>query len=62
MSQTLEATIDTDGRIILHENIELEKTAGFSYDFGRRPKDRNFRDGVAQRKIVSRRLEHTGGG
>ena len=25
MSQTLEATIDTKGRIILHEPIELEK-------------------------------------
>ena len=25
MSQTFEATIDTDGRIILHETIELEK-------------------------------------
>jgi hypothetical protein len=25
MSQTLEATIDTNGRIILHESIELEK-------------------------------------
>jgi hypothetical protein len=25
MSQTLEATIDTQGRIILHENIKLEK-------------------------------------
>jgi hypothetical protein len=26
MSQTLEATIDTQGRIILHENIKLEKS------------------------------------
>jgi hypothetical protein len=25
MSHTLEATIDTKGRIVLHENIELEK-------------------------------------
>ena len=26
MSQTLEATIDTEGRIILHENVKLEKS------------------------------------
>ncbi|MGZ8842464.1 MAG: hypothetical protein ACXW18_02305 [Pyrinomonadaceae bacterium] len=26
MSQTLEATIDTHGRIILHENVKLEKS------------------------------------
>jgi hypothetical protein len=25
MSQTFEATIDTNGRIILHESVELEK-------------------------------------
>jgi hypothetical protein len=26
MSQTLEATIDTQGRIILHENVKLKKS------------------------------------